>query len=369
MRHHILPSTGTHNFRVYAQSEERRMNALTVSYDTRKFEVSAEFDENRQVTRKCAEKLSRVFDDAGFVVVTDFLSDDECAAGLQTVTDVASDVDRERAQFASQTDVRFRRRDFCPLPCSKVVLDFCALLARRGERILTEYCGRARSILEISTLISNFGSSHQYLHRDPPGVLCLFAALDDVTTEQGGTVFVPGTHGYSGSGNQYGGKAERLMSTFKMQYNQHIFAYNLRKLKKMRKSGEPPITDEEYWARVFSSTETDNHQPNLYRFLTGRNAVFSLFQFGPRALLKMLLYRNSAAKSFRLVQTAPKKGTLVLYRSDILHAGPDNRSRKPRYFFNINIARDIVHPKRWHDGYAPHSTLTENPQKLGNLLD
>ena len=48
--------------------------------------------------------------------------------------------------------------------------------------------------------------------------------------------------------------------------------------------------------------------------------------------------------------------TVILYRSDLLHAGPDNRSPYPRRFFGMSIARDIIEPKYWHDGYfaAPH---------------
>ena len=61
---------------------------------------------------------------------------------------------------------------------------------------------------------------------------------------------------------------------------------------------------------------------------------------------------------FRLVQTAPRKGTVILYRSDLLHAGPDNRSLHPRRFFGMSIARDVIEHKYWHDGYSPHPTLT-----------
>ena len=54
---------------------------------------------------------------------------------------------------------------------------------------------------------------------------------------------------------------------------------------------------------------------------------------------------------------------------DLLHAGPDNRSHQPRRFFGMSIARDIVEPKFWHDGYTPHPTLTAHPMSFGDLLD
>ena len=40
-------------------------------------------------------------------------------------------------------------------------------------------------------------------------MLCLFAAVDEVLSEQGGTVFVPGTHNYSGADMKHNGNKER----------------------------------------------------------------------------------------------------------------------------------------------------------------
>src|SRR5690606_36151872 len=67
-------------------------------------------------------------------------------------------------------------------------------------------------------------------------------------------------------------------------------------------------------------------------------------------------------------QTAPRKGTVILYLSDLLHAGPDNRSPHPRRLFSMSIGRQIIAPKLWHAGYSPHPTLTTNPMSLGDLL-
>ena len=53
----------------------------------------------------------------------------------------------------------------------------------------------------------------------------------------------------------------------------------------------------------------------------------------------------------------------------MVHAGPDNRSPRPRRFFSMSIARDIVEPKYWHDGYAPHPSLLARPLSYGDLLD
>jgi hypothetical protein len=66
-----------------------------------------------------------------------------------------------------------------------------------------------------------------------------------VTQFQGGTVFAPGTHPFSGSDKRHAGKTERLMSVLQLQRNQRIVAHNLRKLSKMRNSGEPLITNDE----------------------------------------------------------------------------------------------------------------------------
>jgi hypothetical protein len=344
------------------------MAQLEVSHDTREFEVPAELDENGRLTRTCAKQVCKVLDDHGFVVIPRLLTDEEAAAGLGIVREAIADPHREMGAFASQTDIRYKRRDFCPLPSTEPVLSYAAMLCRRLDTALIEYCGRTRPVLEISTLTSYLGSSHQYIHRDPDGVICLFTALDDISPAQGGTVFVPGTHKFSGAEMKHGGKANLLMGLYQTLCNMRILRYNLANLQRIRKRAEPPITRQEYRDRVFSR-RYDNHQPNLLRFFLGKNPVFSLSKLGPSAILKLLRKRKELETTFRLIQSAPAKGTVILYRSDMLHAGPDNRSAKPRFFFSMSLARDIILPKQWRDGYSPHSSLLAEPKTLGDLLD
>ena len=344
------------------------MVELDVSCDTQEFEVPAELDKNGRLTRGCARQICEVLDTSGFVVIPRLLSDQMAAEGLQIVSNSIADPNREMGNFASQTDLHYGRRDFCPLPSTKPVLSYAAMLCQRLENVLGEYCGRTRQVLEISTLTSYLGSSHQYIHSDPEGVLCLFAAVDDVSPEQGGTVFVPGTHNYSGSEMKHGEKASLLMDLYQTLSNFRILRYNLAKLWQMRKTAEPPISGQEFRDRVFSR-RFDNHQPNLVRFILGKNGVFRLSHLKPSRLMKLYNHWKTINKTFRLVQTVPKKGTVILYRSDMLHAGPDNRSLKPRFFFGMSIARDIIFPERWHIGYAPHKSLLAEPKLLGDLLD
>lgn len=344
------------------------MVQLDVSYDTQEFEVPAELDENSRLTPECARRVCQNLDEHGFAVIPGLLSDREAAAGLQIVRDGIADPNREKSEFASETDTGYGRRDFCPLPSSEPVLSYAAILCQRLENVLAEYCGRSRQVLDIATLTSYFGSSHQYIHRDPDGVLCLFAAVDDVSTEQGGTVFVPGTHNYSGAEINHGGKAKLLMRLYQTLSNFRILRYNLANIWRMRKTAEPPITWKEFRERVFS-WRSDDHQPNLARFILCSNLVFRLSNLGPHRLIWLIRYWKTINETFRLVQAAPKKGTVMLYRSDMLHAGPDNRSPKPRFFFNMNIARDIIFREQWREGYAPHASLLASPKTLGDLLD
>jgi ectoine hydroxylase-related dioxygenase (phytanoyl-CoA dioxygenase family) len=341
---------------------------LNVSNDTSKFEVLASLDADGRLSQDCELRARKILDESGFVVIVDLISDAEAAEGLKLVRDSIADPAREPASFASQTDIRYARRDFCPLPSTSQVLSFSTLVCRRLEKILTEYCGRSRMVLEISTFTSYLGSSHQYIHRDPSGVLGIFVAVDDVLPSQGGTVFVPGTHIYSGAGTNYGGQAMLLMRLYQTYCNSRLLIYNLWNLCRMYRSGEPPISWTEFRERVFSRSY-DNHQPNLLRFLLCKNPVFDLRKLGPRTLWQLLRFGNLARQSFRLVQTAPKQGTIFIYRSDMLHAGPDNRSERPRYFFNLSIARDLITTKQWHDGYTPHSTLLADPKSLSDLIN
>ncbi len=343
------------------------MSELSVSSDTSAFEVLAVLDERGRLADDCLRQALTVMDSHGLVVLTGLLSDEEAAVGLALMQQTIDDPDRCHSAFASETDNSYKRRDFCSLPSTPQVLGFAAMLCQRLEGIYTEYCGRSRPLLEVATFTSYFGSSHQYVHRDPSGVISLFAAVEDVSEQQGGTVFVPGTHQYGGAGNNHGGRANALIELFRTQCNYRIARHNLAKLLRMRTSGDV-LAPGEFLDRVFSA-KWDQHQPNLLRFVLGKNAQFSLRMLGPRTVWKLYRRRAELDRHFRLVQTAPRKGTVILYRSDLLHAGPDNRSPQPRRFFGMSIARDMIERKYWHDGYSPHPTLTADPVSLGDLLE
>ena len=343
------------------------MMALAVSNDTSAFEVPAVLDEAGRLAEPCVRAALAMMDRHGLVILTGLISDGEAELARALIRQTIEDPERSRCGFASETDNRYVRRDFCSLPSSPPVLAFAAGLARRLEGVLTEYCGRSRPLLEITTLTSYLGSSHQYIHRDPLGVISLFAAVDDVSEQQGGTVFVPGTHLYGGAESRHGGEAHALMELFRARCNLAILRHNLGKLWRMRHDRTAPLAPGEFRDRVFSR-KWDEHQPNLLRFVLGKNAQFSLRMIGPRTLWKLRRRRAELDRLFRLVQTVPRKGTVILYRSDLLHAGPDNRSPQPRQLFSMSFARDIVEPKFWHDGYSPHPSLTAQPMSLGDLL-
>lgn len=343
------------------------MNEIKVSNDTSVFEVSAVLDEAGKLTSDCVGQAVMMMDTYGLVVLTNLLSDEEADLGLELMRQTIDDPDRSHSSFASETDNLYVRRDFCSLPSVPPVTRFAATLSQRLEGVYAQYCGRARSLLEVATFTSYFGSSHQYIHRDPVGVISLFAAVEDVSEQQGGTVFIPGTHMYGGSGNKHGGQAHDLIELFRIRCNYRIFLHNLKKLWRMRKDIDAVLAPGEFLDRVFS-TRWDQHQPNVLRFVLGKNSQFSLRMLRPRTLWKLYRNRDVLDNLFCLVQAAPRKGTVILYRSDLLHAGPDNRSLHPRRFFGMSIARDIIEPKYWHDGYSPHPTLTAQPMTLGDLL-
>lgn len=344
------------------------MHEFEVSNDTLAFEVPAVLDETGKLTVDCVRRARAVMDTHGLVILTNLLSEEEADVGLELICRTIDDRDRHRGTFASETDNRYARRDFCSLPSTPPVTGFAARLCQRLEGVISEYCGRSRPLLEVTTLTSYLGSSHQYVHRDPGGVISLFAAVEDVSEQQGGTVFIPGTHGYGGAESRHGGSAYALMDLFRIQCNCRILRHNLKKLWSMRKDKHAPLAPGEFLDRVFSK-KWDQHQPNLLRFLLGKNSQFSLRMLGPGNLWKLYRYREALNGLFRLVQTTPRKGTVILYRSDLLHAGPDNRSPHPRRLFSLSIARDIVEPKFWHDGYSPHPTLAAHPICYGDLLD
>jgi ectoine hydroxylase-related dioxygenase (phytanoyl-CoA dioxygenase family) len=350
------------------KTKQGSMNEFTVSHDTAAFEVPAALDATGRLSASCVRRARGMLDRHGLVILTGLLADHEADEGLMLIRRTIADPDRAHATFASETDNLYRRRDFCALPSTPPVTGFAALLAQRLEGVLTEFCGRSRPVLEIATFTSYLGSSHQYIHRDPIGVISLFAAVEDVAPEQGGTVFVPGTHLYGGAEYRHGGRAHALAELFRRRCNARIFRHNFAKLGAMRRGEGAPLAPGEFRDRVFSA-KWDQHQPNLLRFLTGKNAQFSLPMLSPRTLWRLWRDRRVLDALFQPVQVAPRKGSVILYRSDLLHAGPDNRSPRPRQFFGMSIARDVIDPKYWHDGYSPHPTLVAEPLSLADLLD
>jgi ectoine hydroxylase-related dioxygenase (phytanoyl-CoA dioxygenase family) len=340
-----------------------------VSIDTAKFEVVPELDQDGHLNGKCIQDMCAVLDQHGFVIIPGLLSMAEADGGLRAVQTVLDDPDRERAAFASEIDIKYRRRDFCPLPVKGPLLNLVATLCQRVQGVIAEYCGTRCSVLELSTLTSYRGSSHQYLHRDPDGVIGILVALDDVTPEQGGTVFAAGTHKFCGGEYRFEGRAHKYMEAFRSVLNYRILRYNLVELKRMRNEGGAQVSGQEYHDRVYSRGISDNHQPNLYQFMFGKNEVFGRSNLSLRSLWRIFRYGKRAEAEFPIVQAAPVKGTVIIYRSDIFHAGPDNQSVDPRYILSLNLARDVAHPELWQIGYAPHSSLIDHPVSIDDLLN
>ncbi|ESZ85520.1 MAG: hypothetical protein Q27BB25_18885 [Blastomonas sp. CACIA14H2] len=344
------------------------MKDLDTSTDTSAFELPAELDAQGRLTAACAAEALARMEAHGLVILTGLLSDAEADTGLALIRRTIDDPDRQRCAFASETDNRYVRRDFCSLPATPPVTDFVATLAQRLEAVLAHYCDRSHPLLEVTTLTSYRGSSHQYIHRDPSGVISLFAAVEDVSELQGGTVFVPGTQLFDGAAPKHDDRALERMELFRIGCNGRILWHNLAKLWAMRGSSETPLAPGEFRDRVFSRI-WDEHQPNLLRFVLGKNSQFSLRMLGPRRWWNLVRHRAELQRRFRLVSTAPRKGTVILYQSDMLHAGPDNRSAEPRRLFSMSLAREAISPKRWHDGYSPHPSLIAQPLSFGDLLD
>ncbi|SFR87948.1 hypothetical protein [Sphingomonas jatrophae] len=344
------------------------MKELKVSTDTSLFEVPAVLDAGGKLTGVCARQALAVMKSNGFVILTNLLSNEEADVGLELIRRTIEDPDRARCSFASETDNRYVRRDFCSLPSTRVVVSFAAMLCQRLEGIISAYCERSHPLLEITTLTSYLGSSHQYIHRDPAGVISLFAAVTDVSERQGGTVFIPGTHFDGTADRERGDKSRELMELFRVKTNFHIFCYNLAKLWRLLSQRKALLAPGEFRDRVLSR-KWDEHQPNLMRFILGKNSQFSRRNLGPRTLWKLYRHRKVIRNLFHLVQTAPRKGTVILYQSDLLHAGPDNRSPHPRRLFSMSIARNSAEYKFWQAGYSPHPTLTAHPISFGDILD
>lgn len=344
------------------------MNGLKISNDTSVFEVPAVLDANGKLAQDCVRQALTKIDTYGFVIFTDLLTSEEADAGLAMVRQTADDPDRNLCTFASETDNRYKRRDFCSLPSTPFLKSFAGTLCQRLEDVLMEYCRPSHQLLEAITLTSYLGSSHQYFHRDPPGVISFFAAFEDICEEQGGTVFFPGTHKYPGVEKRHSGSALELMNLLLLKTNMRVFWYNLQKLWHMRNDKDAPLAPGEFRDRVFS-TKWDEYQPNFLRFLLGKNTHLNIFSLKPSTLLKLYRHRKTLNDSFTMVRTAPRKGTVIVFRSDVIHAGPDNRSPRPRRLYGMSIARDIIDPEHRYDGYSPHPNLIAEPMCFGDLLN
>jgi ectoine hydroxylase-related dioxygenase (phytanoyl-CoA dioxygenase family) len=331
------------------------------------YEVRAALDCQGRITADCARQLCGSLDEHGFVFVPQALTEAEADIGRGLIDAVLADPERSQAAFASQTDNHYRRRDFCALPSTPAVIALASLVCQRLRPALEEYCGHSRAILEITTLTSYRGCSHQYFHHDPYGAISVFLAVDDLSPEQGGTVFVPGTHRYGGAQMRHGGKAFELTELFRIRSNLGVLVHNLRKLWSMRSQGQPELGPGEFIDRVFSRRQ-DDHQPNLLRFVLGKTYQFRLAMLNPLNLWRLFKYRREL-RHFSVIPTSPKKGSVILYRSDILHAGADNCSTRPRRLFSLSIARDRVDPAHWQRGYAPHASLLAQPLSFGELLN
>jgi ectoine hydroxylase-related dioxygenase (phytanoyl-CoA dioxygenase family) len=358
------PFSLAHNSR---SSRSDESSAFVPLGDSSEFQVTAEFDGGTGLSEECADTIRECLDRSGFVIVDGLLTRREADAGQGLIDQTVNDPKRHMSQFASETDNRYRRRNFCSLPSTPESLRFVSTLCRRLEPVISEYCGRSRPLLEITTLTSHQGSSHQYIHRDPDCVLSMLVAVDDIAPEQGGTLFVPGTHKYGGANIRMDGRAFEFMELYRIACNFRILAYNLKALLRMRRCGHPNLEPGEFRDRVFSRQQ-DDHQPNLLRFVTGKTYQFRVGMLGPRNLWKLFRYRKLLSESFRMVRTAPRKGSVILFRSDLMHAGGDNRSERPRNLLSLSIGRDVVNPDQWDLSYSPDPTLRANPQTYGDLL-
>lgn len=362
-----MPDTGSLPLAGSRLARSGESSAFAPPGDTSEFRILAEFDGGTGLSEECAESIRDRLDRNGFVIVDGLLTRREADVGKALIDRTVNDPGRHMSQFASETDNRYRRRNFCSLPSTAESLRFVSTVCRRLEPVISEYCGRSRPLLEITTLTSHQGSSHQYIHRDPDCVLSMLVAVDDITAEQGGTLFVPGTHKYGGANIRMDGRAFEFMELYRIACNARILVYNLKALLRMRRHGHPDLAPGEFRDRVFSRRQ-DDHQPNLLRFVTGKTYQFRLGMLGPRNLWKLFRHRKLLSESFRMVRTSPRKGSVILFRSDVMHAGGDNRSERPRNLLSLSIGRDVINPDQWSLSYSPDPTLRANPQTYGDLL-
>src|SRR5699024_1022543 len=175
------------------------------------------------------------------------------------------------------------------------------------------------------------------------------------------------THKFGGANIRMGGRAFELMELFRTACNARIMLRNFRMLRQMRRDRSRPLRPGEFRDRVFSR-KRDDQQPNFVRLLSGRTYQFNIGMLYPVRLWKIFRNRHLLDSTFRVVRTSPKKGTVILFRSDLMHAGGDNRSERPRHLMSLSIARDVMNPEQWSLSYSPDPTLLNNPYTFGELL-
>lgn len=343
------------------------MKAFRPSADTSEFEIAAAFNGGARLSEDCATSVRECLDRHGFAIVDGLLARGEADAGLGMINQTLENPERQVSQFASETDSNYHRRNFCSLPSTPESLHLASSICKRLEPVISEYCGHSRSLLEITTLTSHQGSSHQYIHRDPDAVLSMLVAVEDIGPDQGGTLFVPGTHKFGGANIQMGGRAFEFMELYRIACNARILLHNLASLVRMRRRGNPGLEPGEFRDRTFSRRQ-DDHQPNLLRFLVGKTYQFNLGMLGPGNLWKLFRHRKLLEQTFRMVRTAPRKGSVILFRSDLMHAGGDNLSHRSRKLLSLSIARDRIYPEQWALSYSPDPTLRAHPVSYGDLL-
>lgn len=330
--------------------------ALPTTFDTTAFEVAPRFDADGVITAESLDEIRAVMDDNGFVILPGFLTPDEVETGRGLQDGTIVDVAGETSQFASETDIHYRRRDFHAIPWTDTTHRFLSSVLGRTGDLLRPYMDDDAALLECSAMISYPGSSHQYLHRDPDGAISVFLVLDDVDRKRGGTVFVPGSH-RDDSTDVY---------VYARMINAVVFAHNLVKLVKMRLGRGPEPGPGEIRSRLWSRL-ADRHQPNLLGFLTGKNIYMSIRDFFPDRLFRLVTRGPRAWRSYQLVGTAPDTGTVIVWHSRIFHAGPDNVSDGARMIMTVSLSRDGFDAYEWREAYQPHSSMVGNPTRVAEL--
>jgi hypothetical protein len=152
------------------------------------------------------------------------------------------------------------------------------------------------------------------------------------------------------------------MEIYENLFNLRIFYHNLVKLWRIRKL----LAAGEFRARVISRN-LDLHQPNLYSFLSkwGKHINVHIL---PKKFWRLYKLRKECC-AYDCFQVSPKNGTAILYFSEIMHAGPDNNTEKPRHFLNLSVVRPTLLGEVRKNAYTLHPSFISEPKTLGEILD